>query len=79
MATLTIRKLDDATYERLGERAKRNHRSLEAEVRAILEEKAQRFDLDAWLREVRSLRERSQPLPDGMTSLDLLGQERDSW
>lgn len=79
MATLTIRKLDDATYKRLGERAKRNHRSLEAEVREILEEKARAFDLDSWLERVRDLRKRTKPLPDGMTSLDLLRQERDSW
>jgi plasmid stability protein len=37
MATLSIRKLDDRLYERLGLRAKSNNRSLEAEVRDILE------------------------------------------
>lgn len=79
MATLTVRKLDDATYARLGERARRNRRSLEAEVRAILEEKTRAFNLEHWLEEVHDLRERSQALPDGMTSLDLLRQERESW
>jgi plasmid stability protein len=42
MATLTVRRLDDKVYAKLGERAKRNNRSLEAEVRTMLE--AQTFD-----------------------------------
>lgn len=37
MATLTIRQLDDAVYERLKRDAKANHRSVEAEVRRRLE------------------------------------------
>lgn len=39
MATLTIRQLDDAVYERLKARAKANNRSLEAEARTILDER----------------------------------------
>ena len=39
MATLTIRQLDDAVYERLKARAKANNRSLEAEARVILDER----------------------------------------
>ena len=38
MITLTIRQIDDLTYERLRMRAARHGRSLETEVRAILEE-----------------------------------------
>jgi plasmid stability protein len=38
MATLTIRGLDDATKARLRVRAAHNGRSMEAEMRAILEE-----------------------------------------
>ncbi len=37
MATITVRKLDDDLYERLREQARSNRRSLEAEVRTILE------------------------------------------
>lgn len=37
MATLTIRKLDELTHARLRERAARNGRSVEAEVRAIID------------------------------------------
>lgn len=79
MATLTIRKLDDAIYKRLGERARRNKRSLEAEARVILEERAREFDIDRWLAEARKLRKRTPPLPDGKSSLDVLREERDSW
>jgi antitoxin FitA len=38
MATLTVRGLDDATKTRLRVRAARHGRSMEAEVRAILED-----------------------------------------
>lgn len=37
MATITVRNLDDAVYERLKQEAKANHRSLEAEARVRLE------------------------------------------
>ena len=36
MATLTIRNLEDEVVEALKARARRNHRSLEAEVRELL-------------------------------------------
>ncbi len=41
MASIVVRKLSDATKERLRQRAVRHKRSLEAEVRAILERAAQ--------------------------------------
>ena len=41
MATLTIRRLDDQVYARLRDRARSNRRSLEAEAREILTERAQ--------------------------------------
>jgi plasmid stability protein len=44
MATLTIRRLDDAVYEKLRERAQANGRSLEAEARHILSERAKGAD-----------------------------------
>jgi plasmid stability protein len=37
MASLVVRRLSEATKERLRQRAARHRRSLEAEVRAILE------------------------------------------
>ena len=41
MASLIVRRLSEATKDRLQARAARNRRSLEAEVRAILERAAQ--------------------------------------
>jgi plasmid stability protein len=38
MAQILVRDLDDALVARLKERARENHRSLQGEVRAILEE-----------------------------------------
>ena len=40
MAQLTIRNVDPSVYARLKARARTNHRSLEAEVRAILDRHA---------------------------------------
>ncbi|HEX7752362.1 MAG TPA: TraY domain-containing protein [Novosphingobium sp.] len=81
MATLTVRRLDDNLYNRLGERARRNNRSLEAEVRDILEKEAGKsaFDMEAWLAEARRLRQQTPARGDGKTSLDVLREERDSW
>lgn len=41
MASLVVRRLSEATKERLRQRAARHRRSLEAKVRAILERAAQ--------------------------------------
>jgi plasmid stability protein len=66
MATLSIRKLDDALYDRLGIRAKRNNRSLEAEVRDILNEAVPGLDeLNADIRSFhKKMRDRFGELPD---------------
>lgn len=40
MRQITVRKVDDKVYERLKERARASRRSLEAEVRAILDSAA---------------------------------------
>ena len=42
MASIVVRRLSDATKERLRQRAVRHQRSLEAEVRTILEQAAQK-------------------------------------
>jgi plasmid stability protein len=45
MASLVVRRLSEATKERLRQRAARHRRSLEAEVRAILKRAAGETDL----------------------------------
>jgi plasmid stability protein len=55
MTTLTIRNLSDATRRALKARAKRNARSTEAEVRAIIEEAVRpksQLKLGTMLREI---------------------------
>jgi plasmid stability protein len=80
MATLTVRKLADSTYENLGRRAKANNRSLEAEVRDILDREAKAFDIKAWVADLRELK-RQNPitLPPGEDAVSLVRKERDSW
>ena len=80
MATLTVRKVSEKTHNGLGRRAAANHRSLEAEVREILDREAKAFDMQTWIAELREIRKRNPiRLPEGKTSLDLLHEERDSW
>lgn len=76
MATLTIRQLDDAVYERLKARARENNRSLEAEVRTILDERTRsRADTIARLRAFQDrMIAKYGYLPD---STDLIRQMRD--
>jgi plasmid stability protein len=57
MAQLTIRHLEDNVYARLKDRARSNHRSLEAEVRAILAQEV-RPDRSAVVRRANEFRRR---------------------
>ena len=76
MATLTIRRLDDDVYDRLRERARSNGRSLEAEVREILTEKARARDrlVDELIAFQEEMGRKHGMLPD---STALLRQMRD--
>ena len=58
MATLTIRNLSERTRQALKVRAARNNRSMEAEVRALIEASvdAKSGFVDGWLEASRSLR-----------------------
>lgn len=79
MATATARKVDDRDYAVLVEMAEENDRSISEELRVIIAEAAKKRRLGKVLAEMREIRNRSTPLPNGMTSLDLLREERDSW
>jgi plasmid stability protein len=76
MATITVRKIDEALRARLGLRARINNRSLEAEVREILSEAAPpHADLMAGLRDFHArMRAKHGILPD---STPLIRQMRD--
>lgn len=56
MAQMTVRNIDDGCMKRLKERARLNKRSLEAEVRDILEKAARpgREEFFEWSREFRN-------------------------
>jgi plasmid stability protein len=78
MAQILVRDLDDALVARLKERAKQNHRSLQGEVKAILEEAAPmatkaevRAIADKWQ---RYWKEQGKTFSD---STDLIREDRD--
>ena len=80
MGSLTVRDIPDDQIAGLAEDAKRNNRSMSAEVRELIAERARKRRLLQILAEMREFRKRNPlKLPDGMTSLDLLREERDSW
>lgn len=80
MGTLTVRNVDDALLARTTEAAQRNNRSLSAEIRVLLAESDRQRRVTLLREEMREFRKRNPlKLPDGMTSLDLLREERDSW
>ena len=79
MAQIIVRNLDDAIVETLKKRAERNNRSLEAEVRQILEQASQQLSWDeAWER-VDAFRQKM--IDSGRTfsdSAELIREDRDS-
>jgi plasmid stability protein len=80
MATLTVRNIDDAELAGVAEDAKRNNRSLAAEVREMFAERNRTRRRKQLFDEMHAFRKRNPlKLPEGMTSLDLLREERDSW
>jgi macrodomain Ter protein organizer (MatP/YcbG family) len=80
MATATARNVDDRDYAVLGEMAQENGRSISEELRTLIAEATRRRKVKKVVADMRALAQRNPlRLPDGMTSLDLLREERDSW
>lgn len=80
MVTATARKVDDQDYATLAESARANGRSISAELREWIAEAARKRRAEQLLAEMREFAKRNPlKLPEGMTSLDLLREERDSW
>lgn len=80
MATATIRKVDDRDYATIGEMAEEHGRSISEELRSVIAEAARKRRVEKLLAEMHEFRKRNPlKLPDGMTSLDLLREERESW
>lgn len=75
MSQILVRDLDPDVVKRLKERAKRNHRSLQAEVRLILENAAPpRIDRETFLEIARQIREEAGP--QTTDSVELLREGR---
>jgi hypothetical protein len=80
MANLAVKDIDPSHYRALADQAKDNGTSIAAEVRDWMADVARRRKAKQLIAELKELRENSKwTLPDGMTSLDLLREERDSW
>jgi hypothetical protein len=80
MATATARKVDDRDYAYLNEGAEENGRSVSEELRVLIADYARKRRAKQLVAELKVLRDQSNwTLPDGMTSLDLLRAERESW
>jgi hypothetical protein len=80
MATVTARKVDDQDYAYLNEGAEENGRSVSEELRVLIADYARKRRAKQLVAELKVLRDQSNwTLPDGMTSLDLLRVERESW
>jgi plasmid stability protein len=80
MGTLTVRDIDDAQLAGLAEDAKRNNRSLSAEVREMIADRhRKRTSKQAVADFLEFARRNPIKLSGGRSSLDLLREERDSW
>ncbi|MEO8558158.1 MAG: hypothetical protein ABI439_03785 [Rhodospirillales bacterium] len=76
MANLTIRNLDATTVENLKAHAKANHRSLEAEIRVLLEQHARRLSTEELIKRAREIAAMSPPSPQTDSTV-LIREDRD--
>jgi hypothetical protein len=80
MATATVRNVDNHDYAIIGKMAKENGRSISEELRSLIAESARKRRVQEVVADMREFAENNPlMLPEGMTSLDLLREERDSW
>ncbi|WP_421853493.1 FitA-like ribbon-helix-helix domain-containing protein [Novosphingobium sp.] len=80
MATLTVRGIDDGDLAALAEAARQNNRSLSAEVRVMIAERTRKQSREQATADFLSFTKQNPlRLPGGITSLDILRAERDSW
>lgn len=66
MATLLVQDIDEALLERIHSAAVAHQRSVDGEVKAVLEQVFERkpFDRDAWVTKARQLRTQVRPGPE---------------
>jgi plasmid stability protein len=76
MANVTIRNLDDEVMERIRERARRHHRSVEAELRDIITRTVKPVDIEAFKARAAAIRARTAGRQQS-DSTDLVREDRD--
>lgn len=76
MANLTIRNLDAKVVESLKEHARANHRSLEAEVRVLLEQHAKRLSTEELVRRAKEIAAMTLKRPQTDSTI-LIREDRD--
>ena len=77
MATLTVRDVDDTVVDWLKQQAKSHQRSLEAEVRTLLDREARQRDMSTWLRRVDRIRRQvSSRRPTDPSAAELVDDSR---
>jgi hypothetical protein len=80
MATATARNVNDKDYSAIVAGANENGRSVSEELRLLIAEYARKRRGKELVAELKALRDSvGLTLPENMTSLDLLREERDSW
>ncbi len=83
MPNLTVRKIPKDVYKRLKDSARRNHRSLNAEILAVLADEdgwaRRRLQIAAVMPELdRVRRELAKKYPNAPDSVELIREDRDS-
>lgn len=79
MSNLAVKDIEPDHYQALVDEAKDNQRSVAAEVRNWVADVAKRRRAKQLIAELEEMRKKTNwTLPNGMTSLDLLREERDS-
>lgn len=81
MATLTVRDIDDVDYANLCRLAQQNNRSMAAQVRVMIADATRgNSGSDQAVARLEAFRKSATwTLPDGVSTLDILREDRKSW
>ena len=77
LINLTVRDVDEEVVAWFRSQAKSHHRSLEGEIRTLLEREARQRNMAAWLKRVNRVRKQLPPWQPGMpTAVELVREGR---
>ena len=79
MASLLVQDIDDALLQRIHSAAAAHRRSVDVEVKAVLEQvfESKPFDRDAWMAKARQLRTLVRQDPEGNSLAESIADMRD--